>query len=155
MSNWLLWKRSITPGLHKTCLSKYKTFNHIIPFKIPKITEFERHKIIICTLKGKSAKQLDNQYVVLKLLWKKLKNQERSRTKKGLDGQENFQNLMRRPEEVQQRPGQHLAASSGCQDDPSTVWISLIRNGLCGRVAAKKPLFRKEDRQKIHRFTVQ
>ena len=42
----------------------------------------------------------------------------------------------------------HLAASSRCQVDPSTVQISLIRNGLCGRVAAKKQLFRKGNRVK-------
>ena len=47
---------------------------------------------------------------------------------------------------------QHLAASSGCQVDPSTVWRSLIRNGLCGRVAAKKPLFQKGNRVKRLRY---
>ena len=64
MSKWLLWKRSIIPGLHKTCLSITYTcwmtlthwklanlynlpiFNHIIPFKMQKITEFDRHKIL-------------------------------------------------------------------------------------------------------------
>uniref|UniRef100_A0A3Q3J1W1 Transposase Tc1-like domain-containing protein n=1 Tax=Monopterus albus TaxID=43700 RepID=A0A3Q3J1W1_MONAL len=43
---------------------------------------------------------------------------------------------------------QHLAASSGCQADPPPVRRSLIRNGLCGRTAAKKPLFQKETGRK-------
>ena len=45
---------------------------------------------------------------------------------------------------------QHLAASSGCQD--STVQRSLIRNGLCGRVAAKKPFSRKGNKVKRQRY---
>ena len=36
----------------------------------------------------------------------------------------------------------------GCQVDPFIVRRSLIRNGLCGRIAAKKPLFRKGNRVK-------
>lgn len=40
---------------------------------------------------------------------------------------------------------QDLAASSLCQVDPSTVRRSLIRNGLYGRVAAKKQLEGEQD----------
>uniref|UniRef100_A0A3Q3JX60 Uncharacterized protein n=1 Tax=Monopterus albus TaxID=43700 RepID=A0A3Q3JX60_MONAL len=43
---------------------------------------------------------------------------------------------------------QHLAASSGCQVDPSTVQRSSVRNNPCGKTAAKKPLFQKRDRKK-------
>ena len=89
--------------------------------------------------------------MVSKLLERNLNNQGRSRTKKGLEGQENFQNLMRISSLRNLRKSnkdiaQHLAASSGCQIDPSTVRRSLIRNGLCGRVATKKPLFWKGNR---------
>ena len=31
----------------EACIFIRPTFNHIIPFKMPKITEFDRHKIII------------------------------------------------------------------------------------------------------------
>lgn len=43
---------------------------------------------------------------------------------------------------------QHLPASSGYQVDPSNIWKGLIRNGLCGRVVAKIPLFREGNRIK-------
>lgn len=59
----------------------------------------------------------------------------------GLEGQENFQNLMRSFSDRKKSTkdlAQHLAASSGCQVDPSTVWRSLMRNRLCGRAEAKK-----------------
>ena len=65
--------------------------------------------------------------------------------RKGLEGQENMflrVSSLRDRRKSSKDLAQHLAASSGCQVDPSTVQRSLIRNGLCGRVAAK-PLFQK------------
>ena len=43
---------------------------------------------------------------------------------------------------------QDLRDASGPSADPSTVGPSLIRNGLHGRVAVKKPFLRKGNREK-------
>jgi len=43
---------------------------------------------------------------------------------------------------------QDLRDASGHSVDPSTVGPSLIRNGLHGRVAVKKPFLRKGNREK-------
>lgn len=72
------WKGSVTPGLKKTCLCiTYiicRSLTHwllvtICKAKTSKITECDRHKILICisktTLKEKSANTLDDQEVLV------------------------------------------------------------------------------------------
>ena len=80
MSKWLLWKRSNTPCLKHVCarhawaLHTYvvwaigsllicirPTFSHIIPLKMPKITEFERHNIITLHQQGHSQRKIRKQ----------------------------------------------------------------------------------------------
>ena len=84
--------------------------------------------------------------MVFKLLQRNLKNQERSRTKKDWKAKKTLSDekflrvsSLRGQKKSSKDLAQHLAVSSGCQVDPSTFRRSLIRNGLCGRVAAKKP----------------
>lgn len=45
--------RFVQHALHEfDSLEAWPTFNHIIPFKMAKITEFDGHKIIICLRKA-------------------------------------------------------------------------------------------------------
>lgn len=50
------------------------------------------------------------------------------------------------------RTGRPKKLSPGCQVDPSLVWRSLIRNDLCGRVAANKPHFHEGNMVKSLRY---
>ena len=52
------------------------------------------------------------------------------------------------PEKEGKHSHKHLKDASGPSVDPSTVGPSLIRNGLHGTVAVKKPFLRKGNREK-------
>ena len=50
-------------------------------------------------------------------------------------------------------PRQDMRYASGPSVDPSTVHWSLIRNGLCERMAVKKPFLKKRNGEKRLRYT--
>lgn len=133
---------------------------------MPKITEFVRHKIIILHLQGHSQRQISKQtaysrsgvQAVIKKFEESGQVEDRKRSgrpRKLSKSDEKFLRVssLRDRTKSSKDLAQLLAASLGCRVDPSTVRRSLIRNGLHGRVAAKKPCSQKGNRVKRQRHT--
>lgn len=71
--------------------------SHPFSSKDVKFTELDKHNIRIMQQKGQTERKpskLETMDVGFKLLSRNLKNPERSRTKKGLEGKENFKIVM-------------------------------------------------------------
>ena len=125
---------------------------------MPKITEFDR-QIIVLHQQGHSQREIGKQpgysrcgiQAVIKNFEELREIEDKKRTgrpRKLSKSDEKFVFSLRDRRKSSKDLAQHLAASSGWQVDPSTVRRSLISNGLCGRLAAEKPLFQKGNREK-------
>ncbi len=89
---------------------------------MPKITEFDRHKIVILHQQGHSQREISNKLDKQELVFKKfeelgeLKDRKRTgRPRKLQKSEEKFSQFLLR------ELAEHLAASWRCQVDPCTV----------------------------------
>ncbi len=93
---------------------------------MPKITEFDRHKILILHQQGHSQREISNKLDKQELVFKTF---EECLEEEELEGQENFKNLkisfsvysLRGWKRPSKDLAEHLAASLRCQVDPCTV----------------------------------
>ena len=130
-----------------------------------KLTQFDRHKIVILHQQGKSQRAIArltgfSRCGVQEVLKKfeetgEVKDRKRSgRPKKLSESDEKYLKVtsLRDRRKSSKALAHELAVSGGTKVHSSTIRRSLGRSGLHGRVATKKPLLRRGNKQKRLKF---